>query len=304
MRFMRRSFSGAADIQRMHALAVAFPHETRHVADLPYKLSSPPLHDDPGHDVALWEDEGGALVGFGLIQNRGWLDLAIDRAARSHGIESEIVEWAVERFRQNALGRTERLPYWVSAREDDADRIAVFERHGFARGKESVLRLHRPLDVPIDAPEVPEGFVLRPLAGEAEVEAYVAVHRAAFGTQNMTVEWRRRTLTAPAYRQELDLVVEAPNGRLAAFTILWLNPSAQGQSGRRDGQIEPAGTHPDFQRRGLARALLLEGFRRLAAAGAEIALVETDTFRGPAQRLYESVGFTLHRRIARYFREF
>jgi ribosomal protein S18 acetylase RimI-like enzyme len=288
----------------MHALAVAFPHETLHVTDLPYKLASPTFHDDPEHDVALWENDSGALAGFGFIQNAGWLDLAVHPAARGHNIESEIVAWAVERFRQIALGRTERLPYWVAAREDDADRIAVFERHGFERGEESVIRLHRPLDVPVDAPAVPEGFVLRPLAGEGEVEAYVAVHRAAFGTQNMTVEWRRRTLHAPAYRPELDLVVEASDGRLAAFTILWLNPSAQGQSGRREGQIEPAGTHPDFQRRGLATALLREGFRRLAAAGAEMAIVETDTFRGPAQRLYASAGFTLHHRVARYFRWF
>lgn len=303
MRFTRRPFAGLDDTSRMHALAVAFPHETLHVADLPYVLSGPALYDDPAHDVALWEDAGGALAGFG-IQNGIGVELAVHPAARGNGIEALIVEWAVERFRQLALERAPNLPYWLHAREDDADRIAVYERHGFARGRHARLHLRRPLDFPGDAPAVPAGFVIRPLAGEGEAAAYVATHRAAFETQSMTVARRRRTLLAPAYRPELDLVVAAPEGRIAAFAISWLNPADRGQSGRREGQFEPVGTHPDFQRRGLARALLLEGCRRMAEAGAEVAIVETDTFRDPAQRLYEAVGFTLHHRIARYFRRF
>ncbi|HEX2183905.1 MAG TPA: GNAT family N-acetyltransferase, partial [Chloroflexota bacterium] len=258
MQITARPYAGAEDAERMYVLATTYPQQTMHVADLPYILSSPALHDEPQHDVALWEDERGALVGFGIVQSRMMLQLAVHPAARDHGLEARIVEWAVARFRRIAAGRAERLPYWVSAAEEDAARRAVFERAGFRQGEWSSLHLRRPLDRPLGVPAVPAGFTIRPLAGEGEVDAYVALHRAAFGTENITVAWRRRILRAPAYRPHLDLVVEAPHGRHAAFTICWLNPHAPGQSGRRGGQIEPAGTHPDFRRRGLATALLRE----------------------------------------------
>jgi ribosomal protein S18 acetylase RimI-like enzyme len=304
MRLARRRFDGEADRRRMHALALAFPDQTLHVADLPYRLCASPLRTVPYDDVALWEDEAGNLVGFGVIQYQMMLDVAIDPRARDAGIEPRLLEWAVGRFERIAAGRSQRLPYWLFAREDDADRHALFERFGFAPGDWRVVHLRRRLDGPIEAPRAPAGFTLRPLGGEAEVAAYVECHRAAFGSQVMTVETRRCTLGAPAYRPELDLVAEAPDSRLAAFAIFWLNPTARGQSGERDGQIEPAGTHPDFQRRGLASALLLEGFRRLQAAGAAVAIVETDDFRGPAQRLYASVGLTLHHEVVGYARQF
>jgi hypothetical protein len=63
--------------------------------------------------------------------------------------------------------------------------------------------------------------------GAGEVEACVALHRAAFDSRNMTVEWRARILVRPEYRSELDCVAVAPDGRLAAFGIGWLDRSAE-----------------------------------------------------------------------------
>ncbi len=50
------------------------------------------------------------------------------------------------------------------------------------------------------------------------------------------------------------------------------------------------GAHPNYQRLGLARALLIEMLRRFKAAGATTAIVETDLDHTPARRAYESVG--------------
>jgi ribosomal protein S18 acetylase RimI-like enzyme len=55
--------------------------------------------------------------------------------------------------------------------------------------------------------------------------------------------------------------------------------------------FEPVGTHPDYRRRGLAKAVLCEGLRRLKVLGATTAYVGCGT--GPdVARLYESVGLT------------
>ena len=112
--------------------------------------------------------------------------------------------------------------------------------------------------------------------------AYVAVHRAAFNSAYMTEAWRLRTLAAPGHHPDLDLVATSPGGRVVAVAIVWLGPDGE-------GQFEPVATHPDFQRRGLARALLLEGMRRLRAFGATRAAVETDQGRRAAPELYGSL---------------
>ena len=96
----------------------------------------------------------------------------------------------------------------------------------------------------------------------------------------------------PRYAPEHDLVVEAPDGSLAAFLMAWWNPDAG------VGEFEPVGTHPDHQRRGLGRALNLAGLRLLQDLGATDALVFSTTSNAASQGLYASAGFepaTQHR---------
>jgi ribosomal protein S18 acetylase RimI-like enzyme len=132
---------------------------------------------------------------------------------------------------------------------------------------------------------LPPGFTLRALAGVSEAGAYAGLHRAAFGTQSMTGQWRARTLRMPRYRRDLDLVAVAPDGTLAGFCVGWLDAA------RRTGHVEPLGVRPGCTGRGLAQALLSELSRRLAAAGAERVRVEADPANAAALRSYEAAGF-------------
>jgi ribosomal protein S18 acetylase RimI-like enzyme len=86
---------------------------------------------------------------------------------------------------------------------------------------------------------------------------------------------------------------------LAAFCIAWLNP----HSATPSGQIEPLGCRAEYQKRGVARAVLTEALRRLANCGARQVFVETDHFRGPALALYEPMGFRIMREIRVYRKE-
>ena len=66
--------------------------------------------------------------------------------------------------------------------------------------------------------------------GEAGEEGDAAVlHRAAFGTEYMTIENRRAMMSGPEYDPEGDLVVVAPDGRLLVSTTD--NVSVTGASG-------------------------------------------------------------------------
>jgi mycothiol synthase len=92
----------------------------------------------------------------------------------------------------------------------------------------------------------------------------------------------------PHYRFDDDLVVEAPDGTLAAFALGWLDPVGG------VGELEPVGTHPDHQRRGLSRAVVTGAATRFFNAGVRAVQVYADASEAAAEALYASVGF--HRR--------
>ncbi len=105
----------------------------------------------------------------------------------------------------------------------------------------------------------------------------------------MTVEKYTRLTTLPHYRFEDDLVVEAPDGSLAAFAMAWWDPAA------RVGEFEPVGTHPDHQRRGLGRALLSHGLRRYRDLGAHVVQIYSMSDNAASEGLYQAVGFERRR---------
>ena len=53
--------------------------------------------------------------------------------------------------------------------------------------------------------------------GEQEAEALAALHRAAFGTDHMTVEERLAIMRAPGYLPELDLLAATPGRRVGGL---------------------------------------------------------------------------------------
>jgi ribosomal protein S18 acetylase RimI-like enzyme len=282
-----------ADLAGIAALARTVPPATRHLVDLPWRLSSPALTS--GVDARCCVAPDGSLLGFAAWQ-APWaaLDFLIHPGPDAASVEDALFTWAEDRFRALDRERGRPLPYWVEAREDDADRLALAARHGYTLDDDfEYTGLERPLTEAISEPAPAHGYSIRPLAGAADVDAYVALHRAAFDSKTMTSEWRRRTLRMPSYRPDLDLVVVAPEGDLAGFCVGWLDTQ------RRVGQVEPLGIHPTHQRRGLGRALLDAIARRFAAHGAATALVETESVRSPAQGLYAAAGFRPEHRVLR-----
>jgi ribosomal protein S18 acetylase RimI-like enzyme len=273
------------DLPLIADLAWAAPEMTPHRVDLPWRLCSSAL-DDP-RNARLWFASDGTPVGFAAWQVP-WaaLDVYVRSGPWQREVEDAFFAWAGERFRELDAARGHRLPYWVEARTDDAERLEMLARHGYTDDDDvNAVLLTRPLTDLLPAPEVPDGFTIRPLAGDAEVAAYVALHRAAFESDTMTAAWRRRTLAAPHFQPDLDLVAVAPDGALAGFCVCWLAPD------HASGQIEPAGVHPRFQRLRLARALQREAFLRLRAHGASVALVEPWAGDTPAVHAYADAGF-------------
>jgi mycothiol synthase len=83
----------------------------------------------------------------------------------------------------------------------------------------------------------------------------------------------------------------APDGRFAAFTLVWYDAAM------RMGLFEPVGCDPEFQRRGLARAVMTEGMRRLHALGAARAHVNAWRDDSAGAHAYRAIGFQVVDRL-------
>ena len=221
-------------------------------------------------EVRLWHDDG-RLVGWGWVT--GGTELEFDVRPSHRHLLDEILDWA--------------QPEELVVRSDHEDAIARIEAHGLVHDPEAPwYRVNSRSLKQIDEPTVPDGYRLRTVE-EGDWSSRAAAHRSAFQPSRFSDDVYAFVRTTPAYRADLDCVVEAADGSIAAYTLAWFDEV------NRVGEFEPVGTHADHRRLGLGRAVGLYALRRLRDLGATSALVAC---RGDAAypipcKLYESIGF-------------
>ncbi len=238
--------------------------------------------------MRLWK-QSDRLVGFAYVDDFNNLWFENDPGFELlDQLESEIVEWGTvcARKRNAEVGRAETLDSTCDAR--DTLRISALERHGFAQQEVRSLRYARPLAEPIREYSLPAGFSIRPVRGEGEVEALVALHRTAFGTTNMSAEQRLAMMRTPRYLRQLDLVAVAPGEELAAFCVGGFVDAAL-----KIGHTDPIGTHPRYQRLGLAKATVTAALQKLKALGAQSAQLGTSSENIAMRELAGKLGFSV-----------
>jgi ribosomal protein S18 acetylase RimI-like enzyme len=127
--------------------------------------------------------------------------------------------------------------------------------------------------------------------------------RAQYGAFKSSASYERylerftNFMHSPVYDPEMDIVAGSIHGEIGAFCIVWIDPINQ------VGMFEPVGTHPEFQRKGLGRAVMQEGLRRLQERGMQSAIVSAYEDNPAAIKLYESVGFRMINRLGTYEKE-
>lgn len=126
---------------------------------------------------------------------------------------------------------------------------------------------------------------MRHVGGEEEWEARVEAHREVWRPSRVTLPAYRRLRACGGYAPELDLVAEGQDGDFGSYALVWHDRV------NRTGEFEPVGTRAAFRRKGLGKAVIFEGLRRLRALGCEWAVVYSVHDNEPARKLYESIGF-------------
>jgi len=316
-----RDYAGKDDLRAMQSIVSAawasparpLVHCT--VGDLEWWLAGGGPDVDWSSRIRIWS-VGGDQVGWGWFSPPLSLDwfvrhgLAADEEA---AIRDEILAWHVERARAaagstapasiapagepstpgEAVADPMLLDVWAA---DGWPESAMLPARGWAPTDIVLTQYVQSLDVELDPPRVPDGYVLRSLRGPEDVPARVEVHRAAFAPSRMTVEKYAIAVRQDHYAFDRDIVLEAADGSFAAAAICWADPVGS------IGEFEPVGTHPDHQRRGLGRVIMRHGLRLMRTAGLRDALVFSLRSNTPSEALYRSAGFdevAIHRRYTR-----
>jgi ribosomal protein S18 acetylase RimI-like enzyme len=242
-----------------------------------------------GFEVAvLVEDD--VPVGMAL---RDGSDVIVQADGAHADARGEMLAWAEAGARR--AGESE---IFVSVAEADEGLRSLTLSRGYEPSERYGYELVNDLAVAPSAPELTHGFEMISLTPTL-AERYVTLHRAAWSRPNAPSSYDRRqhdTVTAmPDFRYDLVPIVVAADGTLAAYCISWWDPRS------RSVEIEPLGTHPDFRRRGLARAVVREVVRRSAALRARYVLVWGTNGNPEAKALYVSAGLR-PRRVLRDYR--
>ncbi|MFF7631523.1 GNAT family N-acetyltransferase [Kitasatospora sp. NPDC008050] len=231
----------------------------------------------------FWYD-GDQVVGWGWIQ----LGKSAQLVQLVHPGRPEVLDDVLGWFGAESPG----LPHVTTPCGTDTNVLARLAAHGYEvdRSAESGLlktQLNmRSLDDLEDVPALPDGFRFR-TADEVGPAAVVQGHRDAWDGSRYTEQSYEGVRVTLPYRADFHLLIEAPDGTMAASTIMWHDEK------NRTAEFEPVGTHRDFRRQGLGRALLLHGMHRARAAGAARMLVacSTSPTRPAPKALYYGVGF-------------
>lgn len=235
---------------------------------------------DLASDARVVQDGSGRIVGYGLVRRPGALGL-VDPAQEGRGAGSLLIEWLEARERE--LGRRVNRQY-VASTNRSAEQL--LDPRGYALVR-SNWRMVRALDE-VAEPEAPDGIELRTLEPERDLEAMHALDQRAFaddpGYQPSSLAHLREShVEAHDAAPELSLVATQGDA-VAGFLLTRLRE--QGAV----AYVDVLAVDPQFQRRGIGRALLLAAFSRYAADGRREAQLDVSSVNPRALGLYEGAG--------------
>lgn len=299
-----RPYQGESDLAAMRQLLVDGRNAHNgtyyiHTGDLSWWLYYPPLNGDFWQHIYLWDDPSkpGRLLGWALLSPDGvGIDVYIQHELRGGTAAWEMYAWAEQKAETTAreIGKPTIDMLWVLNNDEVLD--DYLRQRGFKQGQ-SLVHLEISLDGEVQAVQLPAGYKVRSCKGLPDVEIRARAQYGSFGSTAPFDRYLERFdnfMRSPVYNSDFDIVVEDSDGQFGAFCIVWPDPLT------RVGLFEPVGTHPDFQRRGLGKAVMLEGLRRLQGCGMRSAIVSTEENNPAAIKLYESVGFEVVGHLGTY----
>jgi predicted N-acetyltransferase YhbS len=245
-----------------------------------YMLTHSYFKDELLDKFGVWEDDGRIV---GAVHPESLPEEAFFEVHPDYThLKAEMLSFAEE----SGGGKGPDGRMCVLAFVNDFD--SEFEAMVKSRGYEKFPPPSRPMtQLPIPHPfspfTVPEGFRLQSLADDNNLAQVTRVFWRGFNhgdePPDESLTDRRKMQSAPHYRKDLNIVAVAPDGNYVSYAGLWF------EDVNKFAYVEPVCTDPDYRRRGLAKAAILEGIRRCGEMGATVAYV------GSTLPIYQNIGF-------------
>lgn len=239
-------------------------------ADVQWSWRMPRRSDDV--EKIFWIDDDGPVAGVLLTSSADdtWQCDPVVVPGPSAGPESG----AVWRRAMEQVSKHSAKGFEVPVSDDDRTFRELAQRSGLTPGEHDSTAWMDAADRPaVSAPA--DGFVL-----VDRTERRDAPHPLRHRNGDSVAQ---RLDQCSLYDPALDLAVETADGRVAGYSLHWFDPTT------KVGLVEPVRVEDEFQRQGLARAMLSAGIDRLVTRGARRVKISYQS--DAAAALYEGLGF-------------
>jgi len=293
------AYRKASDLGRAQASLMNWVRQTSqrgylHKGDIGHRLFNACYGYDKADVFRYWTDDTGEIAAFVLLYPH-WesFDLLVAPGLSCSDRHAELIRYCEEETLRLGQKYGKTIKKWViEVSDDDSGQQDFLATVGYSKSKHWFTLTRHQLDFFPDA-ALPDGFHFHD-ASPADLEKLADVHNHSF-TNKWSAGSYGEVFRSP--HLEHEIVVVAPDGRFAAFTNVWIDNL------NRSLLFEPVGTHSDFRRRGLGKALMVYALKRMKA---EHNLVCAYVCHEPADKnpasgaLYASVGFQELHKIYEY----
>jgi len=230
------------------------------------------------NSIGVWEADGELVGVVHPEHDPGNAYFEVDPGCAF--LKQEMLAYAEEHLCSEKDGR-KALRICINDWDNDFQDVAADMEYTKQTGFEAMS--HFVIPDPFPEISLPNGFRLKSLAEDNDVRK---IHRLLWRgfdhggePPDDDIEERKFMQSAPNFRRDLNIVVQAPDGSFVSYGGLWYEPV------HKIAYVEPVCTDPDYRRMGLATAAVLEGIRRCGEQGATVAYV------GAIKPVYLSMGF-------------
>ncbi len=240
--------------------------------------------------IFIWEDSKDSIAAVLNPEGHGQGFLQISPQHRSIKLVEEMLSTAEKHLARLEEKGQRSLEIYIDSQDDLLKEM--LGRHGFqrvTRPGEQEFQHRRALTSPLPERMTVDGYTLRAMGGGLELLERCYASGLGFHDDDIQVArrnrdnpvWYHHIQSAPLYRRDLDLVAVATDGSVASFCTIWFDDVT------RTAYFEPVATVAAHRRRGLGKALLIEGLHRLKEMDCLVAFVGGYSER--ANALYFSV---------------
>lgn len=239
------------------------------------------LKENPGffrENARLWYDESGGLAGI-AVSEYGKNSIYTQVNPEYPEIEKEMIPWIIDVWTKNKP----QLEMYVY--DSDNERKNLLSGFGFEELKDAGWMREYDLRNPLDHVPLSPGFTIQRLSENRNYQSLLDAVNAAFDRSfKLPMEWlKSKILKAPSMSEEWQLSAVTTDGEHASFCFAWIDRK------NKIAEIEPIGTRPEYQKRGLAKAMVAECFRMLLDEGIDLAYIASGPEPLPSNKLYESL---------------